>query len=67
MGVHIGIYSSMYEWASTVGDYTGFSAYPLWYAHYDDIPSFSDGMYKFGGKSKAHTHTPPLHVRFCVH
>jgi len=51
MGAKIGVYSSMYEWSSTVGSYTGFSKYPQWYAHYDGVASFADGMYKYGGWS----------------
>jgi hypothetical protein len=65
MGIHIGVYSSEYEWGATgirydsicvlflisnlVGGYTGFNQYPLWYAHWDGVQSFSDGLYKFGG------------------
>lgn len=51
-GAHIGIYSSKYMWESLFG--TGFTAggnYPLWYAHYDNKPSFSDFV-PFGGFSK---------------
>lgn len=39
MGVHVGIYSSEYEWSATVGSYSGFTAYPLWY---DEASFFSD-------------------------
>ncbi len=52
-GAQVGIYSSEGEWGQTVGsDCTSFSSYPLWYAHYDDSPSFSDSWaYSFGGWS----------------
>ena len=33
-----------------MGGSTQFSQYPLWYAHYDSNPSFSD-WYPFGGWS----------------
>jgi len=42
LGLTFGIYSSEYEWGITAGTSTAFSSYPLWYAHYDDNPSFSD-------------------------
>jgi hypothetical protein len=49
-GLNIGIYSSEYEWGATVGYSEGFTSFPLWYAHYDDNPSFSDtSYYQFGG------------------
>lgn len=37
----------------TVGQNTrGFPGLPLWYAHYDNVPSFSDSWaYEFGGWS----------------
>jgi len=49
MGVHVGVYSSEYEWGATVGGYTGFSHLAEWYAHWDGVPSFSDGAYRYGG------------------
>eukprot|EP01102_Stenamoeba_stenopodia_P022969 TRINITY_DN9769_c0_g1_i1.p1 TRINITY_DN9769_c0_g1~~TRINITY_DN9769_c0_g1_i1.p1 ORF type:complete len:240 (-),score=52.70 TRINITY_DN9769_c0_g1_i1:95-772(-) len=50
LGVKVGIYSSEYEWGATVGSYSGLTKYPLWYAHYDDSPSFNDSPYwHFGG------------------
>ncbi len=51
MGVHVGIYSSIGEWGQTVGNScTKMKDYPLWYAHYDNNPSFSDSWaYQFGG------------------
>lgn len=49
LGQHVGIYSSYYNWQSIVGlGWTGVSEYPLWYAHYDNNPSFSD-FSPFGG------------------
>lgn len=42
LGLTFGIYSSEYEWGITAGTSTAFGSYPLWYAHYDDNPSFSD-------------------------
>jgi len=53
LGVKVGIYSSPGEWPMTVGGgCTRFTGKPLWYAHYDGEPSFSDysGM-RFGGWS----------------
>ena len=50
-GAKIGIYTSYYNWSSIVGlGWTGMSKYPLWYAHYDNNPSFSD-FSAFGGWS----------------
>ena len=53
-GHKVGIYSSVYEWSQTVGSSTnGLSNLQLWYAHYDDTPSFSDSWaYTFGGWTK---------------
>jgi len=49
-GASVGIYSSLYEWQSTVGDCANFSDLPLWYAHYDDDAGFDDEAdYQFGG------------------
>lgn len=51
-GRSVGIYSSYYNWQSIVGlGWTGVSSLPLWYAHYDNSPSFSD-FQSFGGWSK---------------
>jgi len=48
-GATLGIYSSASQWGPIFGSgYTGGSGYPLWYAHYDGIPSFSD-FESFGG------------------
>lgn len=43
-GVSCGVYSSYYNWESIFGsvDYAYGSYLPLWYAHYDNNPSFSD-------------------------
>lgn len=39
----VGIYSSPYEWTTVMGNWDGpGTQYPLWYAHYDNNPSFSD-------------------------
>ena len=47
-----GIYTSYYNWQTIVGtSWDGVKDVPLWYAHYDNDPSFRD--YKaFGGWSK---------------
>lgn len=51
LGQHVGIYTSYYNWQSIVGlSWTGCSSLPLWYAHYDNNPSFSD-FTAFGGWS----------------
>ncbi|KAN0026133.1 hypothetical protein ACTFIV_007115 [Dictyostelium citrinum] len=50
LGMFVGVYSSEGEWPQTVGNLTALTSYPLWYAHYDDNPSFSDSsFYEFGG------------------
>jgi len=49
MGVHVGVYSSEYEWSQTVGGFTGFSQLPQWYADWDGVESFSDNTHNFGG------------------
>jgi len=48
-GVSCGVYSSSYQWSSIFGStsYCYGSELPLWYAHYDNNPSFSDYV-KFG-------------------
>lgn len=50
-GVSLGIYSSASQWNPIMGGSTKFSSLPLWYAHYDGNPSFSD-FSAFGGWSK---------------
>lgn len=51
-GYSCGVYASYYQWQSLFGstDYEYGSNLPLWYAHYDGNPSFSDwsGL-SFGG------------------
>jgi GH25 family lysozyme M1 (1,4-beta-N-acetylmuramidase) len=49
--VNIGIYSSKSQWSPITGNSSKFSKYPLWYAHYDNKPNFSD-FAPFGGWSK---------------
>eukprot|EP00591_Stephanopyxis_turris_P008851 CAMPEP_0195526870 /NCGR_PEP_ID=MMETSP0794_2-20130614/28179_1 /TAXON_ID=515487 /ORGANISM="Stephanopyxis turris, Strain CCMP 815" /LENGTH=212 /DNA_ID=CAMNT_0040657655 /DNA_START=54 /DNA_END=692 /DNA_ORIENTATION=+ len=51
LGVHAGIYTNYYNWQDIVGldwDYPHKEGLPLWYAHYDNSPSFSD-FKAFGG------------------
>jgi len=49
LGLKIGIYSSQSQWTAIFGSsYSGGASYPLWYAHYDGIPSFAD-FKAFGG------------------
>jgi len=52
-GARIAIYSNAYEWGAVTGGDTSFSQYPLWYAHYDGNPSFSD-FAPFGGWTAPH-------------
>lgn len=47
-GVNIGMYTSASQWGPIGGTYSGFGNLPLWYAHYDGSPSFSD-FSPFGG------------------
>jgi len=42
LGVKIGIYTSESQWIPIFGDWDGGAKYPLWYAHYDGRPNFSD-------------------------
>nr|BFD87085.1 hypothetical protein StreXyl84_64860 [Streptomyces sp. Xyl84] len=51
MGVNIGIYTSKSQWNPIMGSYTGGSAFPLWYAHYDGKQTFND-FSAFGGWTK---------------
>jgi len=44
----VGIYTNKYMWSTIAGDSTVGKDYALWYAHYDDNPSFSD-FSSFGG------------------
>lgn len=48
MGVKVGVYASEYEWSITVGSSCRMDSHPLWYADYDENPSFS-GFRSFGG------------------
>lgn len=41
-GIRVGVYTSVGEWPSTVGSGCSLSSLPLWYAHYDGVPSFED-------------------------
>jgi GH25 family lysozyme M1 (1,4-beta-N-acetylmuramidase) len=50
-GVHCGVYTSASQWNPIMGSFSGGSNMPLWYAHYDGNPSFSD-FSGFGGWSK---------------
>jgi len=53
-GKSVGVYTSQYEWESTMGSLgacTTANGVPLWYAHYDNSASFSDYV-KIGGWSK---------------
>jgi len=52
LGVTTGVYTSQSQWTAIMGSsYKGGDAYPLWYAHYDNSPSFSDFV-AFGGWTK---------------
>lgn len=53
-GKKVGIYSSRYMWEDIFGSQSACqsaASQQLWYAHYDNSPSFSD-FSKFGGWSK---------------
>lgn len=53
-GKNPGIYASIYMWESIMGSRNacpGVAGQPLWYAHYDNNPSFSD-FTSIGGWSK---------------
>jgi len=47
----VGIYSSSSQWSPIMCGTTQFKSYQLWYAHYDNSPSFSD-FSSFGGWTK---------------
>lgn len=47
-GKMVGIYTGNSQWTPITGSTTKFGSYPLWYAHYDNNPSYSD-FYAFGG------------------
>lgn len=46
-GISVGIYTGLC-WRDITGDDTSFADLPLWYAHYDANPSFSDYCAKLG-------------------
>jgi len=48
LGISVGIYSSASQWDPIMCGSGAFSGLPIWYAHYDDNPSFSDWT-DFGG------------------
>ncbi len=46
----VGIYASPYVWRDITGNTSVFNSQPLWYAHWDHKPSFSDwDKFHFGG------------------
>jgi len=49
LGIAIGFYSSEYEWGVTMGSYSAFSSYPLWYADWDGQLNYNDNTFRFGG------------------
>ena len=53
IGIRMGVYSSEYMWSSIMGDCNvgASNGLPIWYAHYDHNPSFSDWS-SFGGWGK---------------
>ncbi len=50
-GVSLGVYTSKSQWTPITGSSTKMASYPLWYAHYDNVKSFSD-FSAFGGWTK---------------
>ncbi len=66
VGTNCGVYSSASQWSSIFGS-TSFSYgsnLPLWYAHYDNNPSFSD-FSAFGGWSKPYAKQYKGDVSLC--
>jgi len=52
LGLNMGVYTSASQWNPIMGsNYHGGKSFPLWYAHYDNNPSFSD-FKEFGGWTK---------------
>jgi hypothetical protein len=50
LGINYGTYSDSDEWLQIVGNYTGLSSHPLWYAHFDNETGFNNPYYwTFGG------------------
>jgi hypothetical protein len=66
LGIHMGVYSSEYMWGSIMGDCTVGADHGigLWYAHYDNNPSFSD-FSGFGGWTKPNIKQYWDSVSFC--
>jgi len=61
----IGVYTNYNNWAEIVGiDWNGAADLPLWYAHYDNSPSFSD-FTPFGGWTKPAIKQYAGDVSFC--
>ncbi|EGC33318.1 hypothetical protein DICPUDRAFT_154665 [Dictyostelium purpureum] len=50
-GVDFGVFTSPSQWVPIMGSFEGGSKFPLWYAHYDGVRSFSD-FSPFAGWSK---------------
>lgn len=50
VGAKIGVYSSASQWGPIMGASYNGGGFPLWYAHYDNWPSFGD-FKSFGGWS----------------
>lgn len=50
-GISIGVYTSNSQWSPITGNSKILGNLPLWYAHYDNNPSYSDFV-PFGGWSK---------------
>jgi len=52
-GAHVGVYTNQNEWAQVTGSAGGFGELPIWYAHYDNNPSYSD-WHSFCGWGNPH-------------
>eukprot|EP01034_Spumella_vulgaris_P026849 gene26849-33493_t len=63
-GVSIGVYTSKSQWTPITGSSTAMKSYPLWYAHYDNVQSFSD-FSAFGGWTKPAIKQYAGDVSFC--
>jgi GH25 family lysozyme M1 (1,4-beta-N-acetylmuramidase) len=57
LGINLGVYTSASQWNPIMGSYTGGSAFPLWYAHYDGVQSFAD-FAAFGGWTRPNIKVP---------
>lgn len=66
LGVTCGVYSSSSQWSAIFGStsYVYGNSLPLWYAHYDNNPSFSD-FSSFGGWSSPHAKQYAGDVTLC--